>query len=123
MLQLWTLSSCYPIAMKLLSICIDYILIITINIFLLKFCESQFGLCICFTFSPTITILTAFRLLGRALRGRDTSLAMTIENHPQKLGGYRFYEELLGSPKYVVAPMVDQSELVSMAHFQADGAY
>lgn len=32
----------------------------------------------------------------------------------RKLSGYDFYHQILGSPKHVVAPMVDASELVRL---------
>lgn len=40
----------------------------------------------------------------------------TTSDHPRKLAGYDFYHQILGSPKLIVAPMVDQSELVSRTH-------
>ena len=40
----------------------------------------------------------------------DESPAVVVE-HPAKLQGRAFYESI-GSPKFIVAPMVDQSEFV-----------
>lgn len=44
----------------------------------------------------------------------DAQNAVTASAAPKKLQGRQFYESI-GSPKYIVAPMVDRSEFVSIA--------
>lgn len=43
-----------------------------------------------------------------------TTEAATGAEPPKKLHGRAFYESI-GSPKFIVAPMVDQSEFVCLA--------
>jgi len=48
---------------------------------------------------------------------KSTEIRLATGAKRKKLGGHDFYREVLGNPEFIVAAMVDQSELVRMLFF------
>jgi hypothetical protein len=68
--------------------------------------------------SAILSIRVLQRVSGRlSISSRPLMSSSETLTTSMKMGGYQFYRDVLGSPRHVVAPMVDQSELVRLIVF------